>query len=145
MNRTVVTADGGVHGADAGVDAFVVASLLELGLDHLVDDAPGKRVGQVALQAASDLDAKLAFGLGHHQEGTVVLLGAPDLPGASYLEGEALDRLSSQLGYGEQGDLVGRPRAVRLHQGLEPLFLLLREQAGQVGDPTVVGRNGVLP
>src|SRR5439155_19110989 len=72
---------------DAGRNTAGEIAAPDFRRDDLVDDALGGDVGERALEAVADLDAKPVVILGDDKDGAVVDLLAPDLPGLRHPDG----------------------------------------------------------
>src|SRR5690606_11773827 len=68
------------HALHPGAKAAGEIALAEGRSDQVVDDQGALRIGQAALQAVADLDANAPLGLGHDQQGAVVLALLADAP-----------------------------------------------------------------
>jgi hypothetical protein len=141
FRRQRLVGDARVDRDDAVEQAFVELARAEARRDLLADDAPGLRVRQVTFEARADLDAQLALRDRDAQHDAVVLVLCADLPLSAELERDAFDRLPTEVGQHDDGDLVRRVAAQALEQALELAFVGRAQDTGPVGHPTVIARQ----
>src|SRR5690606_19023230 len=101
-----LTTDHLDHALDAGANAAGKIPLAEGGGNQVVNDQRALRIGQPILQAIADLDADAPFGLGHDQQGAVVLALLADAPLAAQGQAGFLDAASAQIRQGDHHQLV---------------------------------------
>src|SRR5207237_673685 len=86
-------AEHGARGLRALHDGAADVSVAQQRDEPFADDAPRLQVGELALEAATDLDANLVVVVGDHEQGAVVLSLLANAPGARQVDGVVLDGL----------------------------------------------------
>jgi hypothetical protein len=121
--------------------AFQVAGL-ELRQDDGLDDDAGQGVGQDRLQAVADLDAHLAFGRSHDQQGAGVGPLLANAPGAAQLVAIVLDLVALQAGRRGHDQLAAGGLFQAFQLGRQLGLDLRRQDVGGVDDPAGQGGEG---
>ena len=126
----------GGNGPDAGHQALVELLLLEVGRDHIGEDALGLGIGEHALHAAAGLDAQAPHGAGvigrHQQQHAIVDALAAELPGIGHAEAVLLDLFGRGALDRQYRDLAAGTGFVVGQHGLELGALFLGQHAGLV-------------
>src|SRR6202048_462105 len=104
----------------------------ELRRDDFVDDAFGGDIGQRALEAVADFDAKPAVVFGDHEDRAIVDLLASALPGISNPDRELLDGFRLCRRHDQHGNLAAFPKFQILQRLRQPVDITARQRSGLI-------------
>ncbi len=110
-------------------------ALTEAGSDDVVEDPPRSQVGDRRLEAVAHLEPHLAIVANDQQEGAVIELAAPQLPGLGDPQAVVVDHLTVEGRDRQDGDLRAPLVLEALQACLDAGLGFGREHVGEVVDP----------